>query len=413
MKSYPAPFRPFVCTRPFFRHPASKKRLTATAVFTLVLAVMLAAVLIGSQAVYAVYYNGVPIGSVGSMKEVKSVVTDAQVQLRELLGHDYALDDAISVAAAFGSETDGAENIKSAILENVDGVAELYVLEVDGVAVGASDDPAAFDTVLDEMLSAYTNERTTSARFLQTITVRSRFIGEDFARESDEVRTLLDPENTASSVRLTVETTERTVYTEAVPYSTSYYTDAELYEGTTRVVTGGIAGEQCVEVDTLCVNGVPKSSQIAGITVTVEPVTEVKAVGSAPRPVTASTGAYIWPAEGVVTSGFGPRTGFGSSNHQGIDIGSFYGEDIVAADGGEVVYADWCGGYGLLVKVQHDDGDVTYYGHCCEVLVTPGERVAQGQVIAHMGETGVASGVHLHFEIRVDGTPVDPATLLP
>jgi murein DD-endopeptidase MepM/ murein hydrolase activator NlpD len=66
-----------------------------------------------------------------------------------------------------------------------------------------------------------------------------------------------------------------------------------------------------------------------------------------------------------------------------------------------------------LVQIQHDNGDVTYYGHCSELLVQEGDRVYQGQVIACMGATGVASGVHLHFEIRQDGTPIDPETVLP
>jgi murein DD-endopeptidase MepM/ murein hydrolase activator NlpD len=122
---------------------------------------------------------------------------------------------------------------------------------------------------------------------------------------------------------------------------------------------------------------------------------------------------FIWPTEGVITSKFGPRTGFGSSNHQGIDIGGAYGESITAADGGLVIKADWYYGYGLLVQIQHDNGDVTYYGHCSELLVREGDRVYQGQVIAHMGETGQASGVHLHFEIRQNDTPVNPLNILP
>jgi murein DD-endopeptidase MepM/ murein hydrolase activator NlpD len=146
---------------------------------------------------------------------------------------------------------------------------------------------------------------------------------------------------------------------------------------------------------------------------TKQPVAEVVANGTAPRPLTASYGTYIWPAEGIITSNFGYRTGFGSSNHQGIDIAGDYGQTILAADGGEVIMSDWYSGYGYLIQIKHDNGYITYYGHCSELLVAEGERVYQGQEIALMGATGQASGVHLHFEVRQNAEPIDPLTVLP
>ncbi|MBR3211689.1 MAG: M23 family metallopeptidase [Firmicutes bacterium] len=116
----------------------------------------------------------------------------------------------------------------------------------------------------------------------------------------------------------------------------------------------------------------------------------------------------------MITSYFGYRdTDVGSSDHKGLDIAGSSGQDIYAADGGEVIYADWLEGYGYLVKILHDNGDVTYYGHCSELLVYEGEKVGRGELIAYMGCTGVASGDHLHFEIRRDDTPIDPLEELP
>ncbi|MDR2615062.1 MAG: M23 family metallopeptidase, partial [Oscillospiraceae bacterium] len=100
----------------------------------------------------------------------------------------------------------------------------------------------------------------------------------------------------------------------------------------------------------------------------------------------------------------------GSKNHKGIDIAGSAGDAIYAADGGEVILADdSLSGFGLLVQIRHDNGDVTYYGHNRKLLVEVGERVYRGQKIAEMGATGVASGVHCHFELHRDGKAVNPA----
>ena len=85
----------------------------------------------------------------------------------------------------------------------------------------------------------------------------------------------------------------------------------------------------------------------------------------------------------------------------------------MAAADGVVTYAGILSTYGELVKIQHGNGDETYYAHCSRILVSVGERVSQGQEIAKMGMTGNATGVHCHFEIRKDGTPVNPLDWLP
>ena len=121
---------------------------------------------------------------------------------------------------------------------------------------------------------------------------------------------------------------------------------------------------------------------------------------------------YIWPAKGVLTSGFGRRWG---RMHKGIDIAAPIGTPVFAAAHGEVVSAGWnSGGYGNLVKIRHADGSVTYYGHNSRVLVREGQMVAQGEQISEMGSTGRSTGPHLHFEVRPDGTgAVNPIAFLP
>ncbi|WP_071515378.1 peptidoglycan DD-metalloendopeptidase family protein [Geitlerinema sp. PCC 9228] len=126
----------------------------------------------------------------------------------------------------------------------------------------------------------------------------------------------------------------------------------------------------------------------------------------------ASFNGYIWPAKGVLTSGYGWRWG---RMHRGIDIAGPIGTPIVAAASGVVTEAGWnSGGYGNLVEIQHSDGSLTLYAHNSRILVGKGQRVEQGQQVAEMGSTGYSTGPHLHFEIHPPGQgAVDPLAYLP
>lgn len=121
---------------------------------------------------------------------------------------------------------------------------------------------------------------------------------------------------------------------------------------------------------------------------------------------------YIWPARGILTSGYGWRWG---RMHRGIDIAGPIGTPIIAAAPGVVVTAGWnSGGYGNLVEIRHPDGSLTLYAHNSRILVQVGQQVSQGQQIAEMGSTGYSTGPHLHFEIHPRGQgAVNPIAMLP
>lgn len=125
----------------------------------------------------------------------------------------------------------------------------------------------------------------------------------------------------------------------------------------------------------------------------------------------------IWPTTGVITSDFGIRVDpvyGGQAYHEGIDIADDYGTQVVATAAGTVTFAGPTdGGYGNLVEIDHGNGIVTRYGHNSVVLVSPGQQVRQGDVISLMGSTGKSTGSHLHYEVDVNGTPVDPIVFLP
>jgi murein DD-endopeptidase MepM/ murein hydrolase activator NlpD len=119
----------------------------------------------------------------------------------------------------------------------------------------------------------------------------------------------------------------------------------------------------------------------------------------------------IWPVRGWLTSRFGLRHSpffDGLTFHAGLDIANEEGTSIKAPADGIVTFASWQGSYGKLIVIDHGYGFSTRYGHLHRILVNAGQRVRRGQVIAFLGSTGRSSAPHLHYEVRVNGVPVDP-----
>jgi len=123
------------------------------------------------------------------------------------------------------------------------------------------------------------------------------------------------------------------------------------------------------------------------------------------------SGQLAWPLSGRITSVFGWRRHpiWGSRNwHTGIDIAAPYGRPIAAADSGEVILSKWWKGYGKAVVIDHGRGVSTVYGHMSRIYVKYGDQIRKGQIIGLVGSTGYSTGPHLHFEVRINGKPVDP-----
>ena len=124
-------------------------------------------------------------------------------------------------------------------------------------------------------------------------------------------------------------------------------------------------------------------------------------------------GEFLWPTPGntTITSPFGNRFHpilHYYRNHNGIDIGAPMGEPVVASNPGTVITASYVGTYGNVVMIDHGGGVVTAYAHGSKILVEVGQVVQRGEVIMEIGSTGLSTGPHLHFEIKINGTFVDP-----
>ena len=125
----------------------------------------------------------------------------------------------------------------------------------------------------------------------------------------------------------------------------------------------------------------------------------------------ASSSPSLWPVEGQVTGSFGERidpfNGEGAF-HSGVDISSAYGHAVVAPADGVVTFADFFGGYGKAIMIDHGHGISTRYGHLSGFAVTSGQEVHRGDTIGYVGLSGRSTGPHLHYEVRINDTPVNP-----
>lgn len=185
--------------------------------------------------------------------------------------------------------------------------------------------------------------------------------------------------------------------------------DADKYVTYHKQISPGKKGKKEITINNIYMDGLLQETINKEIEVIDKGESEKIVVGTKKLPAKAATGKFRSPASGRVTSPFGQRWG---KMHQGIDIANSHGTSLYAADGGTVKSAGKQGAYGNLVIIDHGNGFQTYYGHASKILVKPGQKVAKGEKIALMGSTGRSTGNHVHFEIRKDGVPKNPANYI-
>ena len=203
---------------------------------------------------------------------------------------------------------------------------------------------------------------------------------------------------------LSVLTTEQSTYEEDYDAETQYIENDSWYTTQQVVRQEAIPGHHEVTVLTTSRNGTETSREMVSENVITEPVPEIIEKGTQTPPT------YIKPITGgTLTSTFKWRWG---RMHKGIDWAVPKGTAVRASCGGTVVSAGWSGGYGNCITIRHPDGKQTRYGHLSKILVSAGQKVDQGQKIALSGNTGRSTGPHVHFEIIVNGSQVNPLKYL-
>ena len=208
-----------------------------------------------------------------------------------------------------------------------------------------------------------------------------------------------------------IVTVEKIAETKDIPYKTIYESSKTLYKGDIQVKTQGIYGKEKVVAEITKENGVWVATKVINTERVSEPKAEIALKGTKLLSSFVGSGYFINPlgSGGSISSYFGASRGGGSRSHTGIDYAAPKGTPIKAADAGVVISAGNGGSYGKLIKISHGKGVVTWYGHCDTINVKIGQKVDKGEIIGTVGITGDATGFHLHFEIRTNGTPANPA----
>ena len=384
---------------------SGRSRLVKSAA-AVALCASLAAGIFSMNVAFAVSVDGEFVGYAGSMDEISSALDGAAHTASAALGYDYSVDGQVDYQLTLAkADADITGAIETHLLDGIDEIGKYAIICVDGVPFCAFESSEAASAALGEYTASFTGAGTSSIRFLEDVSVKVDYadtrlldVADDFAVNAAKVLHV----ETVSDVSEEVETA----------YDTRTVEDDSLFIGDEVVEQEGVPGRSRTLSEVTAINGEVVSSVILESEELSAPVEEIVHVGTAER---LSTGSYIWPAEGLLSSYFGRRNvDIGSSNHHGIDIAGHYGDDVIAADGGTVIFAEYDGAYGNLIQIQHDNGDITYYAHCSELLKSVGDRVSQGELIAYMGATGRVSGVHVHFEYHPGGGAAsDPLDILP
>lgn len=409
---------------------------------------------------YAVNVDGVEVGLVADTGAVDEAVSNVESRVASVLGTSYDYDAEVTYTPVYSTadELTDTQEIEAYLYETAGAVMDGFVLTVDGQEIGPAASEEDIQALLDRVAAPYLTENTVDYGFVEEVSITSREMASDTQFDLDGMYDVL----TANSIEeafytvvkgdtfikiakslgmsmseleaLNPEVTpsklwvgQALVIQQSVPFLSVYTQDSETYEetidspivytetdsmyvGETKVTKQGTDGLAEVTADVTYVNGYETERTVVSSTTLVEPTTTEMLKGTKEKPKTASKGYYICPVSGYkITSRYGYR---GREFHTGLDLAVPYGTTVKAADGGTVTYAGWKGNYGKLVIITHDNGTKTYYAHNSSLLVSVGDKVYQGQAVAKAGSTGRSSGSHCHFEIRINGSTVNPASYI-
>ncbi|HWI63858.1 MAG TPA: M23 family metallopeptidase [Symbiobacteriaceae bacterium] len=201
------------------------------------------------------------------------------------------------------------------------------------------------------------------------------------------------------------QSVSKKVVKEAIPFTERTIKDSELWPWQYVVVTPGVYGARELTIREYRENGRVVKTEVVENKVLEQPKQQVAKTGTKQVPAM-GTGSLVFPVVGEITSWYGPRWG---SFHYAVDIANSEGTPILAADSGMVTYRGWDGNYGLVLHIDHGgEKMVTWYAHLSGFAVNVGDTVSKGQVIGYVGNTGYSTGPHLHYEVHMNGTAVNP-----
>lgn len=305
--------------------------------------------------------------------------------------------------------------IQKGILESITGNVSAYELNIDGKTFGYVNSEEKVNNLLKLVTDKYIEDLDVPkddvicADVTCEIELKEATIDVASIKTQEEISNEIYKTYIGEDDLLDIDITVKETVEEEIPMETITVDDENLYVGESKEEVG-VSGKKLVNREVVYSNGEIDDTTILSEEILQEPQNTVIYRG-VKNPYDYGVAFLNRPTRGgFTTSDYGARW---ESFHKGMDIAGNIGDDVMVAIDGEVTYSQYNdGGYGNLIMVTHVDNMVTYYAHLDQMYVSVGDKVTKGDVIGVVGNTGFSTGPHLHFELRVDGEPVNPAEYL-
>lgn len=413
-----------------------------------------------------VFINGKSIGIIQDKNVTAEELQNTSIaKLKENLGTDIKVNEEITLKPVHATKQElvSTDYILSKIPDNYTFQLEASAILVNGKEMAVVKNEEEAKKILAQLTSKYIPKDVKLASnptFVENVELKSKYVSEDDILTNEtaigllDVNTLeskkhtvksgdtlyqiainsdmslkellkLNPELTEESMLkigqeinivaavplLSVITEEQVTYKEAIPKKIETIENNNEYKTYRKVISAGKDGSKEVTAKVKKVNGIEESRTTISEKVLIEPTIEKVEVGTLNTPPKKAIGSFIYPVSSArLSSGFGARWG---TTHKGIDLACPSGTPIKASDGGTVVFSGWStGGYGYMVEIDHGNGFKTIYGHNSKNAVSVGQKVAQGDIIGYVGNTGNSTGNHVHFEVIKNGVKYNPLNYL-
>jgi murein DD-endopeptidase MepM/ murein hydrolase activator NlpD len=349
-------------------------------------------------------------------------VLEAVIEEKSTDTNDEDIKLSAGIGAVFDEMLNGVEMTKDSFEDYEEGIVSVeFADKIEVVESYLLEDEL---TDLDTAVNLLTNEQETQVIYtvvsgdtLSQICLNNNIpmeeliaINDSLDSESTMIRVGQELIITVPEPELSIITKKQLVYTEDYEADIEYVPNDSWYTTKSVTLQEPSAGRRKVAAVVEYKNGQEESREILKEEIYAEAVPKIVERGTQTPPT------YIKPLSGgTLSSGFGARsapTAGASTYHKGIDWATPTGTTVYASNAGTVAFAGWASGYGYAVYINHADGRQTRYGHLSKVLVSAGQTVSQGEKIALSGNTGRSTGPHVHFEIRINGTAVNPLKYL-
>lgn len=374
---------------------------------SLVICTILTVFFSGVTLAYEVEYNGTVVAQIKSKSDYSKVLSAADSLLYGESFKKYALTPKFHLTVTCDKNINSPREIAVGIMEQTASINRGTALKVDGEVIACVGRNENLGEYLDDYLANYIVGGEVVSEFVKNVETIEGYYPSDIFFDMETVK--------AKISALDVKTVQTIRKQKSIPYtSVTRKSDTRVLGDIQRIVTGVNGVKETIETVEM-LNGKTINTTIHSETIISQPVQEVIVVGT--KRDTSVNGVYVsqlgcvWPLKRVSNQVITAYYGDGR-NHKGIDIASPSGTPIYAAQAGTVVTSRYSNSYGYYVVIDHGNGYKTLYAHCSKLLVSVGEAVYQGEVIALVGTTGISTGNHLHFEVQKDGVQLNPASFI-